>query len=305
LHPLLGQDVANQVVAKVGTGGKVSLYTNTGATHLTADVVGYFAPDDGDAFTAVVAGAALDTRSAKVPAGWPAGQKLVAGGSFARLDLPVAGVGDVPADARAVSVAITEIAPSSSATRITAFPAGAANPGITNVTAPAGGLRTVNAVVPIGAGGQISFAVSGGSAHLLVSVSGYFGPFARDTFFPLNPARVFDTRATSGSTSIPGWSGLVQPGLGPVVTFPGRAGIPLNARSVAVTTSSTASPAPGILIAAPWGGSIALRSELVYGTNVNTTNTNLFGLGENGWLVYLSFAGTPTHLFSDAYGYFR
>jgi hypothetical protein len=34
--------VPNLVVAKVGAGGKVSLYNNAGSTHLVADVMGWF-----------------------------------------------------------------------------------------------------------------------------------------------------------------------------------------------------------------------------------------------------------------------
>ena len=37
-----GQTVANLVLAKVGTGGAISLYNNTGTTHLVVDVVGWF-----------------------------------------------------------------------------------------------------------------------------------------------------------------------------------------------------------------------------------------------------------------------
>jgi hypothetical protein len=38
-----GQDVANAVVAKVGAGGKVSVYNNAGAVHAIFDVAGWFA----------------------------------------------------------------------------------------------------------------------------------------------------------------------------------------------------------------------------------------------------------------------
>ena len=37
-----GQTVGNLVVAKVGTGGKVSLYNAGGTTHVIADVAGWF-----------------------------------------------------------------------------------------------------------------------------------------------------------------------------------------------------------------------------------------------------------------------
>jgi hypothetical protein len=35
----------NQVVVKIGTAGTINLLNNAGATHLIADVVGYFTPE--------------------------------------------------------------------------------------------------------------------------------------------------------------------------------------------------------------------------------------------------------------------
>ncbi len=37
-----GDTIANLVVAKVGTDGKVRLFNNSGRVHLVADVTGYF-----------------------------------------------------------------------------------------------------------------------------------------------------------------------------------------------------------------------------------------------------------------------
>jgi hypothetical protein len=42
LNVLAGQSRPNLVVARVGAGGRVSLYNAFGSTHLIADVVGWF-----------------------------------------------------------------------------------------------------------------------------------------------------------------------------------------------------------------------------------------------------------------------
>ena len=42
LNATPGQTVANLVVAKVGAGGKVSLYNDAGTAHVVADVVGWY-----------------------------------------------------------------------------------------------------------------------------------------------------------------------------------------------------------------------------------------------------------------------
>ena len=45
LNYVPGQTVPNMVIAKVGDGGKVSLFTNAGTTHLIVDVMGWFPTD--------------------------------------------------------------------------------------------------------------------------------------------------------------------------------------------------------------------------------------------------------------------
>jgi hypothetical protein len=45
LNMAADQTIPNLVIAKVGTGGKVSLYNDAGSTHLIADVAGCFADD--------------------------------------------------------------------------------------------------------------------------------------------------------------------------------------------------------------------------------------------------------------------
>ena len=42
LNVAAGQTVPNLVIAKVGTGGQVSIYNNSGSTHVIANVLGYF-----------------------------------------------------------------------------------------------------------------------------------------------------------------------------------------------------------------------------------------------------------------------
>jgi hypothetical protein len=55
LNYAAGRDAANAVISSVGASGRVCIYTGAGATHLVADVTGYF-PTDGT--TAVVANSA-------------------------------------------------------------------------------------------------------------------------------------------------------------------------------------------------------------------------------------------------------
>ena len=62
-----GATVPNLVTVKVGTGGKVSLYTNLGSVHLIVDVFGYYATDVGDAFFGLQPNRILDTAGRRCP----------------------------------------------------------------------------------------------------------------------------------------------------------------------------------------------------------------------------------------------
>ena len=305
LHPEVGPNVSNQIVAKVGAGGSVRFATNTGATHLTVDVVGWFAPDFGDAFTSLSVASQTDTRTNQVPAGWPAGQKLTAGGAFSKLDIQVAGTEVVPATARAVALTITAIQPSIANARITAFPTGATNPATANVLPQVGKLITNTAIVGVGAGGKVSLAINSGAAHVMVSVAGYFDPYGGELYFGLNPARVLDSKSSNGSLRIPGHTGPLVPAEMVNVPLAGRGGIPTNARDVVVTMSSTGVANGGVLILWPKDTPLAVRANLAYRSGVNASNTVATGLGTNGEVTMLNFAATSVHIFADAQGYFR
>ena len=87
LNFVAGQTVPNLVLAKLGTSGRVCVYSNV-ATDVIADVSGYFPAGSG--FTPIDNPTRiLDTRSGL------AGQRLAAG---AVLELPVGGVGGVPGE---------------------------------------------------------------------------------------------------------------------------------------------------------------------------------------------------------------
>ena len=149
-----GATVPNLVTVKVGTGGKVSLYTNVGAVHLIVDVFGYYAQDDGDAFTGIQPDRILDTRTDNVPAVWPSKQPLVGGTAFGQMDLPVAGVGDVPPEARSVVLNITSTEASTANGYVTVGPTGNLNTGTSNLNLQPGYNVPNLAIVKVGTGGR-------------------------------------------------------------------------------------------------------------------------------------------------------
>ncbi|HEX7180555.1 MAG TPA: metallophosphoesterase [Thermoanaerobaculia bacterium] len=184
----------------VGTGGKnltgffeiranseARNATTFGVLELTLYPNGYawrFAPEPGGAFkdsgfgwchSAQVPKAAdfhtlppcrvLDTRQAEGPA--------LAANTLRTFAL--AGACGIPADATAVAANVTVMTPSRSG-YLKIYPAGAATPGTSTINFRGGGTRANNALLTLGAGGQITVLTSmpSGSTGLVVDVSGYF-----------------------------------------------------------------------------------------------------------------------------------
>ena len=171
LNFLGGQTVPNLVIAKIGADGSVSLFNGGGATHLIADVAGWFGPDGestGAHYHPVTPSRLLDTR---IAVGAPAAQ--VAPGES--IDLQVTGRGGVPATGvTAVILNVTVVTPVS-AGYVTAWPTGDARPVASNLNFVAGQTVPNLVVAKLGAGGKVSFYNGGGSTHLIADVAGWYG----------------------------------------------------------------------------------------------------------------------------------
>lgn len=158
-----GHDTSNLAVVRVGASGQLLLYNNAGTGHLVADVVGYLPA--GPAYTPVTPSRVLDTRTGN---GAPVG----AIGPAGRIDVQIAGRGDVPASANAVVLNLTSTA-ASAPSYVTVWPAGQPQPQASSLNV-APGLDVANLVVAeVGTGGQVSLYSNAGTGHLVADVVGY------------------------------------------------------------------------------------------------------------------------------------
>jgi hypothetical protein len=85
---------------------------------------------------------------------------------------PIGGVCGVPATARAISVNVTVVGPTA-AGNVRVYPAGTGLPSTSNLNFVAGQTRANNAIVLLGALGDITVAIATGTAHVIVDVNGY------------------------------------------------------------------------------------------------------------------------------------
>ncbi len=156
--------VGNLVLAKVGAGGKVSIFNSAGYTQVVADVVGYFSASGG-AFVPVNPARLLDTRDGT---GGVSGQV----GTDGTIDVALATGSPVPAGAKAVVVNVISV-DSSSTSYVTAWPSGSGRP-LAATMNPRPGVPVPNqAYLKLGPGGKLSLYNFIGSTDLVIDVFGY------------------------------------------------------------------------------------------------------------------------------------
>jgi hypothetical protein len=168
LNYVAGQTVPNLVVVKVGAGGKVSLRNFFGATHVVADVVGWFsdpAATTGARYHGLSPARILDTREGN---GAPTGK--VSG----TISVQATGRGGVPADGvSAVVMNVTVTQPTASSV-LTVWPFGEPQPNASNLNYVARQTVPNLVVVKVGTGGKVNLRNFFGSTHLVADVVGWY-----------------------------------------------------------------------------------------------------------------------------------
>lgn len=166
LNFTMGQTVANLAVVAIGNGGRISIYNNSGTTHVVADIVGYYHPTMGSLFTPVSPRRLLDSRGvSEYYKPWGPGETR---------EVAVAGDGTgAPANATAVVLNATGVAPSA-ATHLTLWPAGQPMPLASNLNLPPGDTRANLAITKVGIAGNVAFYNNSGTTNIVADVVGYY-----------------------------------------------------------------------------------------------------------------------------------
>ena len=236
----------------------------------------------------------LDTRSGTGLKG-----KLTAGvpRTFA-----VAGKGGIPAGADAITANAT-VVNSSAASSIYLGPSPIAHPSTFTLSFNKGQIANRGITVALSATGSLSvtYRATTGTTDLVLDVSGYFTPGSGgDTYHPLTPARVVDTRVGVGL------KGGLKANTPATFAVWGHGGVPKNAKAVTgnVTVVNPTNawavyigPAP---VAKPAASTINFTRAQVQGNSVTVA------LSSTGTLsaTYMSTKGAHTDLVFDVTGYF-
>lgn len=161
--------VANLVTVRVPESGQVCFVANV-ATHLIADVQGYFSATPGATFTPTTPVRVLDTRDGTGVGDHRTGPL----GAAQVFELPIRGVAGVPDDARAVLLNVT-ITEARGPGFITVYPCGRPRPWASNLNFVRGVDRANLVKARIGANGSVCFFAFEGT-QIVADLQGWYTP---------------------------------------------------------------------------------------------------------------------------------
>jgi hypothetical protein len=289
-----GETISNLVTVQLGSDGAVNLYALT-ATHLVADIAGYFTPSGATAAGRVVPATptrVLDTRNG---VGAPAAP-VAAGGTL------VVDLGSrVPAGSGAVVLNVTATNTTLPGF-VTAWSAGLPQPLASNLNVEQAGQTIANLVmVSLSVDGMVAL-FSQSRLDLVADLEGYVtgsgAAVGSDGLFtPIVPMRALDTRTNDPLPRLTG-------GVAASLTLGGRAGVPASGvAAVLMNVTATGADAPGYVTVFPGGGAVPLASNLNVSSRGQTIpNLALGSLGTGGTVGLFSLSGTD--LVVDVAGWF-
>ena len=288
--------VPNLVVVKVGAAGRVSLYNGGGATHLVADVAGWYGASgasEGSRYHSLPPARVLDTRTGNGSAPGRVGPE-------GTLDLQVTGRGGVPATGVSAVVLNVTVTEPVAGGYLTAWPSGDVRPLASNLNFVGGQTVANLAMVKVGANGKVSLYNGAGAVHVIADVSGWFGVSGEATgarYHPLPPARVLDTRVGLGALQLP-----LAPGGALDLLVTGRGGVPATGVTATILNVTVVDPlALGYLTAWPTADIRPLASNLNFAAGQTAPNLVMGKLGTGGQLSIYN-GGGAAHLVADVAG---
>ena len=292
LNFVANQTVPNLVVAKVGSGGTVSVNLHDGATHLIFDVVGWFASSAIN-FTSLPPSRILDTRfGIGVP---PGGQITPA----TDIQVPVTGVGGVPASGVGAVILNVTVTQPTEASFLTAYPTGQALPNASNLNFVANQTVPNLVMAKVGTGGTVSVNLHNGATHLIFDVVGWFGSGA-SSFTSLAPSRVLDTRFGIGLPV----GKIGPPAADAQVQVTGVGGVPASGVGAVVLNVMVTEPTQdSFLTVYPTGQALPNASNLNFVANQTVPNLVVAKVGTGG-KVSVNLHNGATHLIFDVVGWF-
>ncbi len=285
LNFVAGQTVANLVIAKPGTNGKVCIYSDT-TIDVLADVTGYF--PTGSDFTPITNPTRiLDTRNGIGAPTTP----LTANQT---LELSTTGVAGVPGTVDAVVMNMTAVT-ARTAGFATIYPCGQTRPTASNLNFVAGQTVANLVIAKPGTNGKVCI-YSDTTIDVLADVTGYF-PTGSD-FTPItNPTRILDTRNGIGAPTTPLTANQTLE-----LSTTGVAGVPGTVDAVVMNMTAVTARTAGFATIYPCGQTRPTASNLNFVAGQTVANLVIAKPGTNGKVCI--YSDTTIDVLADVTGYF-
>ena len=234
----------------------------------------------------------VDTRSSAGPFGGPALQH----GSARSFAIPQGACG-IPNTAQAYSLNVT-VAPHGPLAYLTLWPSSMARPHASTLNSFEGNVVANAAIVPAGQNGAVSVYATN-ATDVILDINGYFDSAAGDSFYPVQPCRVEDTRRAAGPLGGPAFSVGETRNI-PVPTSP--CGLPATASAYSMNATVVPNGYLGFLTTWAAGQPQPFASTLNSWTGDVVANAAIVPAGANGATsVYVT---NRTDVILDANGYF-
>ncbi len=284
VQAVAGRVVAGMTIVPLGADGTFCVYSHA-TTDLVVDLFGTYAVGIGDRYEPMDPTRLYDSRSvtAPLPAGTIVHVKVVA-------------VGKAPAGATAAALTIH----STNATAngfATVYPCSASVPLVASINATKGTGVTNHVESMLSASGEVCVYINV-PMHIVVDLSGWFGPAATTDYYAITPVRAVDTRYGTGL------SGAFTPNANRAVTLAGTNGLPAAStlRAVMAEVIGVGATSAGYLVVHPCMATVPPLSMVRYVTGVNAA-TAVAGPDDAAGRWCIS-ASTTVHVVVDISGYF-
>ncbi|MEV4535267.1 hypothetical protein AB0J82_15690 [Asanoa sp. NPDC049518] len=279
--------IPNLVTVPVANGRVKIKNGSAGTVHVLADLAGYYA-SAGLGLISATPTRVLDTRSAVgVPGNTPVGPN-------GRVTVDLSARVPVGTTAVVLNVAVTK---PTTGGHLTAFPPGGAVPGTSNLNFVPGQTANNMVIAPV-VDRKIAFAYGGsGTVHVLADVSGYFAPGVADTYLPVEPKRILDTRDGSSTAVGPGQTIMVRVDTLACPAFGCRTS------ALVANLTVTGAQSPGYLTVYPTYEPRPAASVINFDKGETIANLITVGSLHGSFMLYNSSAGT-VHVVVDQAGYY-
>ena len=299
-----GDNRANNITSPLATDGKISIVykaTNGKTAHVILDVTGYFLNDATSAtYKTIEPARSMDSRDATGGVTGPFVDGVVQ-------SWDVADVGDIPADAVAVTGNLT-VTGQSSRGFAAIGPNVSSNPATSTINVPAGDTRANGLTVKLAPDGSLSAVFRGlattSTAHLIFDVTGFYvDDLTGARFVPMTPGRRLDTRSAAPREGLTG--AFAANSARTLIVSPYQ-GVPNNATAITGNLTVVNQTRAGFVAVTPVATNDPSTSTLNFplgDIRANGVTTPLAANGSLG-LVFKATGGT-THILLDITGYFR